>query len=391
VETTLLLVVAALCVVSALLYRAGRPGSTGTAGPTESDPPAPPRTDEALELIRALPGLVVLLEGGETVSMASPAAEDFGLVRRDALTFEEIAAVARRAAATGGIAVAELYLHRPPLRKRHLDLRVRAIPLRPGRILLLIDDLTEERRVEAVRRDFVANVSHELKTPVGAISLLAEALMSAASDPADVEHFAIRMLAEAERLANLINDVIDLSRLQGEDPLTGGEPQSVDSVVAEAVDHLSSAAEARGIRIFVGGPPGLMVFGMRHQLVTAVRNLLANAIAYSPEHTNVAVAVRARERFVEIAVKDQGIGIAEAEQSRIFERFYRVDGARSRITGGTGLGLAIVRNVCRNHGGDVAVWSVPGEGSTFTVQLPCYEQPAGTPLPAHDQVEGVAQ
>ncbi len=246
-----------------------------------------------------------------------------------------------------------------------------------------MDDLTEEHRVADVRRDFIANVSHELKTPVGAISLLAEALMSASDDPVAVQHFAERLHLEAGRLSNLINDVIDLSRVQGEDPISGAKPVDVNALVEEAVDQVRSAAEAKNIDLVVGGVRGLVVLGMADQLVTALRNLLANALTYSPEHTRVAVAVRQREASVEIAVKDQGIGIADAEQSRIFERFYRTDSARSRGTGGTGLGLAIVRNVCQNHGGDVWVWSVINEGSTFTMQLPRYHGAGAGRSPAH--------
>jgi two-component system sensor histidine kinase SenX3 len=390
------LVVLLLAVLAAAVAGYALRARSAPSGAADAAPPAlpgghhpPVRSDRPLEpavlrLIRSLPGIVVLVTEDGRAEFASPEAQRLGIVRRNRLAFEEMATIARQASGDVGVRVAELSVRRPPLNKGLLDLRVRAISLSTADVLLLVDDLSEERRVATVRRDFIANVSHELKTPVGAISLLAEALVSASDDPAAVQHFAERLHAEAGRLSNLISDVIDLSRLQGEDPLADAGPCSIDAVVAEAVDFVRSAAEAKQIDVVVGGAPGLQVVGMHGQLVTAVRNLLTNAVAYSPERTRVAVAVRQRGARVEIAVKDQGIGIEDAEQDRIFERFYRVDNARSRMTGGTGLGLAIVRNVCRNHGGDVYVWSVRGEGSTFTVQLPMLA-PAPAPAPVEQQ------
>jgi len=223
-----------------------------------------------------------------------------------------------------------------------------------------------------VRRDFVANVSHELKTPVGAISLLAEAVLAAADDEEQVRHFAERMQIEASRLSTLVQDVIDLSRLQGDDPLTRAEVVSVDDLVGRAVDEVRTLAARQQIEIEVGESTGSLVYGDERQLLAALRNLLMNAIAYSSSHTRVAVGVRAADAIVEIAVKDQGIGIAANDLDRVFERFYRVDPARSRVTGGTGLGLAIVKHVSQNHGGECTVWSEVGVGSTFTVRLPAY-------------------
>ena len=354
----------------------------GTAGRELPGTPAEEPKDEMLELIEALPGPVVLVNSERGVGFASDNAIRLGLVGRGKLVLPDLAAIASTAADIDEVVVRETSVRRPPLRKGRIDLRVRAIPLGGRGVLLLIDDLTEEARVATIRRDFIANVSHELKTPVGAISLLAEALISASHDPAAVQHFAQRMHAEAGRLSNLINDVIDLSRLQSEEPLADAGLVAVDDLVHEAVEFVRASAEAKQIEIVTGGQAGLKVMGMADQLVTAIRNLLANAIAYSPEGTRVAVAVRRLNASVEIAVKDQGMGIDEEEQSRIFERFYRVDAARSRVTGGTGLGLAIVRNVCRNHGGDVSVWSVPSEGSTFTIQLPLYLEKSDGPIPA---------
>jgi two-component system sensor histidine kinase SenX3 len=192
------------------------------------------------------------------------------------------------------------------------------------------------------------------------------------------------MQIESQRLSNLVSDLVDLSRLQSGDPLKDGDRVEVDHVVSEAVDATKLLAHAREIDVVVGDHGGGVVLGDESQLVMALRNLLTNAIAYSPTRTRVAVATRLDGNAVSISVTDQGIGIPDGEQSRIFERFYRVDPARSRITGGTGLGLAIVKHVCANHGGECAVWSVEGEGSTFTLRLPL--APVGTAHP----LEGVS-
>jgi two-component system, OmpR family, sensor histidine kinase SenX3 len=242
-------------------------------------------------------------------------------------------------------------------------------------------DVTEARRVEAVRRDFVANVGHELKTPVGALRLLAEAVEDAADDPETVRRFSARMTHEAERLSRLVRELIDLSRLQGGEPLPELEPVDVDRIVAEAVDRTGLAASAKQITIASGGQHGLVVRGVESQLATAVTNLLANAVAYSPEGTRIAVGARGRSGFAEITVTDSGIGIPREDRSRVFERFYRVDQSRASATGGTGLGLAIVKHVLNNHGGQVVLWSSLGTGSTFTMRLPL-RGAATAPAPA---------
>jgi two-component system sensor histidine kinase SenX3 len=243
------------------------------------------------------------------------------------------------------------------------------VPL-PGPVALVLQDVTETRRTEAVRRDFVANVGHELKTPVGALTLLAEAIEQAADDPEAVQRFAGRIAREADRLARLVRELIDLSRLQGGEPLPDLVPVQVDDVIAEAVDRTRTAARAKDLQIAVGGQVGLVVRGAESQLVTAVTNLLANAVAYSTGETRIAVAARARSGFAEIAVTDSGIGIPRKDRQRVFERFYRVDQSRASSTGGTGLGLAIVKHVATNHGGSVTVWSEEGLGSTFTLRIP---------------------
>ena len=215
-------------------------------------------------------------------------------------------------------------------------------------------------------------MSHELKTPVGALSLLAEAILTATDDPEQVRHFAERMQIEAGRLANLVQDVIDLSRLQGDDPLTHAEVVDVDELILRAVDEVRTIAAAREVDFLFGEPSTASVFGDRGQLQTAIRNLLTNAVNYSPPGTKVALSARVTDGIVGITVKDQGIGIPANDLDRVFERFYRVDQGRSRATGGTGLGLSIVKHVCQNHGGEVTVWSEVGVGSTFVLRLPLY-------------------
>jgi two-component system sensor histidine kinase SenX3 len=238
--------------------------------------------------------------------------------------------------------------------------------------VVYVDDQSEHARMEATRRDFVANVSHELKTPVGAMGVLAEALLASADDPDTVRRFAEKMVAESTRLANMVGELIDLSRLQGAEPLPDLEAVEVDTVVSEALSRHKVAADNADIAITTDAPTGYRVLGDQPLLVTALANLVSNAIAYSPNGSPVSISRRRRGDNVEIAVTDRGIGIARADQERVFERFFRVDKARSRATGGTGLGLAIVKHVVANHNGSIRLWSQPGTGSTFTLSIPAY-------------------
>jgi two-component system, OmpR family, sensor histidine kinase SenX3 len=238
--------------------------------------------------------------------------------------------------------------------------------------VVYVDDQSEHARMEATRRDFVANVSHELKTPVGAMGVLGEALLASADDPDTVRHFAEKMVAESHRLANMVGELIELSRLQGAERLPDLEPVDVDTVVAEALSRHKVAADNADIAITTDAPTGYRVLGDQALLVTALANLISNAIAYSPNGSPVSISRRRRGENIEIAVTDRGIGIAKADQERVFERFFRVDKARSRATGGTGLGLAIVKHVAANHNGSIRLWSQPGTGSTFTLSIPAY-------------------
>jgi two-component system, OmpR family, sensor histidine kinase SenX3 len=331
------------------------------------DSELPPGVNAVLGVLRSA---AVVLDAGDGILKATPAAYAFGLVRGHDLAHPELRTLVADVRRLGLVREEELELPRGPLGRAKIFVHARVAPLGNDLVLVLVDDRTEARRVEDIRRDFVANVSHELKTPVGALRLLAEAASDAAEDPDAVRHFAARMEREAVRLTTLVQEIIDLSRLQVADALHAPEQVSVDDVVAEAVDRVSLAAQRKRIEVGVGGDHGAAVYGDHNLLVTAVRNLVDNAIAYSPDATRVQVSVRRQGGLVELSVSDQGLGIAADEIDRIFERFYRVDQARSRATGGTGLGLSIVKHVAANHGGEVTVWSVEGEGSTFTLRLP---------------------
>ncbi|MBA3619944.1 MAG: ATP-binding protein [Acidothermales bacterium] len=372
--TGLTVLVAAL--VGVLGYGLGRRRQPRVPAPVE--PVLAPGVSTVLTALRSS---AVVLGVDDRVLRASPAAYATGLVRGDQFLMEPLVALAGRVRRGGQAREVELELPRGPLGGKPLAVVARVAPLgTQGQVLVLVEDRTEAHRIDAVRRDFVANVSHELKTPVGAMGLLAEALLDASDDPEAVRRFAGRMQHEAARLSNLVQELIDLSRLQGDDSLISASAVALDEVVADAVDRSRLAAAAKSITLVTGGEQGLKVLGDERQLVTALRNLIDNAINYSPEHTRVAVAVRRQQDLAEISVTDQGIGIPARELDRIFERFYRVDPARSRATGGTGLGLAIVKHTAQNHGGEVTVWSVEDSGSTFTLRLPL-DSTSPTPVP----------
>ena len=284
-----------------------------------------------------------------------------------------------------------------------LGLHLRAVALNSTHVAVEAADVTESHRLARVRRDFVANVSHELKTPIGALQLLAEALLDATDVPATpkpdeessedllaARRFAERIHHESARMGRLVNELLELTRLQGAEPLPALEPIALDWVIAEVVDRTRTTASAKHIDIVYTGPRGATVYGSDSQIATAVTNLVENAIAYSGEGTTVSITMRADDDWIEIDVADQGIGIAPHDVDRIFERFYRADQARSRSTGGTGLGLAIVKHIATNHGGRVTVSSTLGGGSTFTLRLPARPPEAPLPLPAAIEIESGA-
>jgi two-component system, OmpR family, sensor histidine kinase SenX3 len=344
--------------------------------PEEDEPPIVDTLSSGVASVLAvLPSSAVVLDRDDRVLRASSAARAFGLVRGDSLMAAELLALARKVRRDGEIRESEIETAGRKFGQESTNFAVRVAPLGShGQVLVLAEDQTKRRRVEAVRRDFVANVSHELKTPVGALSLLAETIQDAADDPEAVTRFAGRMQHEAARLTYLVQDLITLSRIQGGEPIPAPGPVPIDDAVGEAIDRCNTKASAKDITLVAGGAGGLAIWGDDELLVTALRNLIDNAVAYSPEHTRVVVSARTAGTSVEVSVSDQGIGIPENAQERIFERFFRVDAARSRATGGTGLGLAIVKHILNRHRAKMRIQSELGAGSSFTVRIPMASQ-----------------
>jgi two-component system sensor histidine kinase SenX3 len=325
------------------------------------------RLRAALDLVED--GVIVCDGLGDTVFRNATAERHLG-VSSDAVLAEQAVGDALLLALQGDYPERTLDLFSPTQRK----LIIRASPLvgsgRPDGAVAIVQDASDRHRLESIRRDFVANVSHELKTPVGALSLLAETLVGE-EDPEVVDRLAKRVAAEAERLGRIIDDLLDLSRIEAnETPRQEMVPLTV--IVGQAVELLRAVAATSEVQLEVDDPPRhLAVPGDRRDLVSAVSNLVDNAIKYSERGSLVQVRVRPEVGgAVEISVIDQGVGIPARDMERIFERFYRVDRARSRLTGGTGLGLSIVRHVAVNHSGSVRVESREGEGSVFTLRLP---------------------
>jgi two-component system sensor histidine kinase SenX3 len=329
-------------------------------------PVVPPGVETVLSVLRSS---ALVVDENDVVLKASAPAYTYGLVRAGQVQVAELAELVRQVRRDGQIRETELVTARTAASPA-LHVTARVAPLSSRLVLALVEDRTRERRVEAIRRDFVANVSHELKTPVGALNLLAEAVQEAADDPEAVTRFAGRMQTESARLTRLVQQIIELSRLQGDDPLEDPEAVDVDAVIDRSIDQSATEALSRRISVVRDGEPNLQILGHGDEIALALGNLVANAVAYSPESSRVVVAAKARGEVVELTVTDQGIGIPAGEIDRIFERFYRVDPARHRSTGGTGLGLSIVKHVAASHGGEIRVWSVEGQGSTFTLSLP---------------------
>ncbi|WP_206797728.1 cell wall metabolism sensor histidine kinase WalK [Amycolatopsis sp. MtRt-6] len=346
----------------------------------EARPPGPTVAELLERLVRSSNnGIVVLNRFGDMV-LHNPRAYELGLVK-----VNQADPRARKAAEQVAETDEPLEIDLSPLEARGRQPEAvlgQVRPLGDGFTVVEAVDHSEAIRLEAVRRDFVANVSHELKTPVGAIALLTEAVLDAAEDVDEVRRFGGKILRESTRLGQLVTELIALSRLQGAERLPDLNVVEVDAVVREALGRTTLSAESADIRITTDNPSGLLVEGDRTLLVTALSNLLENAVAYSPAGSPVSISRRLADGMVEIAVTDRGIGIAEDEQQRVFERFYRADKARSRATGGTGLGLAIVKHVAANHGGSVGLWSRPGTGSTFTLRIPAHVSPEPAPEPA---------
>ena len=326
------------------------------------------------QTLSLLDGDSLILAPGEVPIFQTPGAESLGILRDGRIQIPELLATVRVVRRTNSQQVGKIEIPRGPIGEGKHELTLNILPLsKDDLVLVLISDESEAQRVHDVRRDFVANISHELKTPIGALSLLSEAVLGSKDDPESVVKFATRMQSEAKRLTDLVQEIINLSRVQDSDPLQLAQEVSVEYVIREAVDQCQITAESRNIKVSNLESTDSVVLGDLDQLIKAVHNLIENAINYSPENTKVSVTTTIDNGIIDISVTDQGIGISESEQDRIFERFYRVDPARSRQTGGTGLGLSIVKHVAAKHGGEVKVWSVENVGSTFSVRLPIYD------------------
>ena len=331
--------------------------------------------NQLLKLIQSLPDIVIWVDGDNRIKYASEVALSLNIARDEKIQIDSLESLISTARKVDEPITKKIKAKRP-LGIAKLNLDTWAMRLERGEVLLWAQNNSIVSRVETVRRDFVANISHELKTPVGALSLLAEAIEEAGKDSETIQKFAKRIGPETKRLTNVIRDIIDLSQVQSDDPLATASPVEVDRVINDAIDAVQLLADLHSIEIVQVKSPDVKIMGDEYQLVMAVRNLLSNAITFSPANSRITVGAKLKDGVVEITVSDQGIGISLENQSRIFERFYRVDPARSRSTGGTGLGLAIVKHVCENHGGEVSVWSVQGQGSTFTMKFPQMEEEA---------------
>ena len=342
------------------------------------------RGDSQIDGARQLPAMLVEtlnnLEGeafvatpGEIAIFATPGTEQLGILKDSKVQSPELIATIRVVRRTNKKQVGKIDIPRGPIGEGIHELTVTVIPIsNDDLVLVLVSDESEAERVHEVRRDFVANISHELKTPIGALSLLSEAVLGAKDDPTAVTKFATRMQSESKRLTDLVQEIINLSRLQDSDPLQVAQELDIEDLINAAIDQSQISADNRQILVTHTEHNNALVLGDREQLIMAIQNLIENAINYSPEGTKISITTTVDNGIVEVAITDQGIGIPENDIERIFERFYRVDPARSRQTGGTGLGLSIVKHVASKHGGEVKVWSVQGVGSTFSLRLPNY-------------------
>lgn len=326
-----------------------------------------------ISTLEQLDGAVLLLAPGDIPVFQNAAVNDLGLLQDDRIESQELLALVRVVRRTSTKHQGAIEIARGPIGEGKHELTVNAMPLgEENLVLVLLSDESEAQRVHEVRRDFIANVSHELKTPIGALSLLSEAVLEAKDDPDSVKKFAARMQSESRRLTDLVQEIIQLSRVQDSDPLAVAQEFGINDLINEAVDQCKTTADARQIWVNFTEAEDFDIKGNREQLIMAFHNIIENAINYSPEGTTVSVTSTREDDIANISITDQGIGIAEGEVDRIFERFYRIDPARSRQTGGTGLGLSIVKHVITKHGGEIKVWSAENVGSTFSIRLPIF-------------------
>ena len=328
--------------------------------------------------LKALDRESIILDSSGYIRYETNKISLLNLAKDNKILSEELLALVRVVRRTGKTQEGSIEVARGPIGEGKRDLQITAALIdSEGSVLVIIDDEGEKQRIDAIRRDFITNISHELKTPIQALSLNSDALLEIKDEPDKVVLFANKIKTQTIRLNDLVKEIINLSKIQDSDPLDMAHNVEISNVIAEAVDQCEVLAEARKILINLDGVQNAVVVGNREQLVMAVHNLVENAINYSSEGTNVVISSKLDDGLIEILVKDQGLGIAEENLDRIFERFYRVDPARSRATGGTGLGLSIVKHVITNHGGEVKVWSSMGVGSTFAIRLPIANESAG--------------
>jgi len=328
--------------------------------------------------LKALDRESIILDSSGSIKYETNKISLLNLAKDNKILSEELLALVRVVRRTGKTQEGSIEVARGPIGEGKRDLQITAALIdNEGSVLVIIDDEGEKQRIDAIRRDFITNISHELKTPIQALSLNSDALLEIKDEPDKVVLFANKIKTQTIRLNDLVKEIINLSKIQDSDPLDMAHNVEISNVIAEAVDQCEVLAEARKISINLDGVQNAVVVGNREQLVMAVHNLVENAINYSSEGTNVVISSKLDDGLIEILVKDQGLGIAEENLDRIFERFYRVDPARSRATGGTGLGLSIVKHVITNHGGEVKVWSSMGVGSTFAIRLPIANESAG--------------
>jgi two-component system sensor histidine kinase SenX3 len=322
-------------------------------------------------VLNQLDGASLVVAPGEVAIFTNSEADHLGILRDGRIQSEELLASIRVVRRTNIKQTGTIEISLGPIGEGKREITVTIIPLTENElVLVLLRDESEAQRVHDVRRYFVANISHELKTPIGALSLLSEAVLGAKDDSEAVSRFASRMQIEAKRLTDLVQEIIQLSRVQDSDPLKEAQLLSASDIIKEALDQGRTTADSRQITLTFQDSEDGIILGDRDQLTMAIHNLIENAVNYSPLETKVSISTSIENSIITISVADQGIGIPEAEIERIFERFYRVDPARSRETGGTGLGLSIVKHIITKHGGEISVWSSENVGSTFSVRLP---------------------
>ncbi len=337
----------------------------------ETDPDSDPIDFPVLasEILELLGSVGILLDQNNQVIRMNRRAEPFGLISKGSLVQAELFELVKRARATKQVESFEGTIN-VGMQKNQLQVSSKASLVAGDYVVVVLEDQTQKTRLDKTRRDFIENISHELKTPIGAIALLAEAIQGADDDKPTRDRFSSNLIKESNRLTHLVQDIIELSRVQSEEVLATAELIDLNQVISDAVDRNEQVATSRNIRVLFQNKSGPEVYGNREMLTTAIKNLVENAINYSLSGSQVGIGSKALGDVAEVSVTDSGSGISPEDQTRVFERFFRVDPSRSRETGGTGLGLSIVKHVAKIHRGEVKLFSQPGVGSTFTLRIP---------------------